>query len=334
MFDIEKLLYNPKNSSVFIIAELGINHDGKFEIAKEMIDQAINAGADAVKFQIYDINGFYHKELCPEAYRLFKDFCIPLQDFVKLRDYAYSKGIHAFASLFDTKTLRTFIQEKIFPIKIASGDALTEPWLDILLEQQAPFLVSCGSLEHQENIQLAQKIKNNPAALLYCVSEYPAAPEGFDLGYIKTLQQMLPDQAIGFSDHSQGIALSLGAVAQGAKIIERHFTLFPERADFDHPVSLSPEQFQELVTNIRIIEKALGSGQRKVTSTEKKIRPLAGRDIFAQCTIPANTKITRDHLIVLRPGNGVSSSFLESLLGKTYPQDIPKGTRLRDVFSL
>lgn len=334
MFDIEKLLYDPKNSSVFIIAELGINHDGKFEIAKEMIDQAIDAGANAVKFQIYDINGFYHKELCPEAHQLFEDFCIPLQDFLKLRDYAYSKGIHAFASLFDTKTLRTFIQEKIFPIKIASGDALTEPWLDILLEQQAPFLVSCGSLEHQEITQLAQKIKNNPAALLYCVSEYPAAPEGFDLSYIKTLQQMLPDQAIGFSDHSQGIALSLGAVAQGAKIIERHFTLFPERTDFDHPVSLSPEQFQELVNNIRIIEKALGSGQRKVAATEKKIRPLAGRDIFAQCTIPANTKITRDHLIVLRPGNGVSSSFLESLLGKTYPHDIPQGTRLRDVFSL
>ena len=332
MFDISKLLQKPSTSSVFFVAELGINHDGDLDIVKSMIDQAIEAKADAVKFQLYNTDLFYNQSIAPDAHKLFQSFHIPYDQFIILKKYAESRGILAFAAPFDTKTLHQLIQDSVFPIKIASGDALTEPWIDLLLEKNIPFIISTGSLEEIEIQKLAQKLENTFSAMLYCVSEYPAPPEGFDINYIQTMQGYLPNQAIGFSDHSQGIALSLAAVALGAKIIERHFTLSPERTDFDHPLSLSPEDFHQMVSSSRIIEKALGHGVRHTTSTEKIIRNLAGRDAFALLDIPANTPISEEMIVLQRPGQGVSSQEYHSLIGKSSTKDIPKGSLLRNIF--
>ena len=332
MFDISKLLQKPSTSSVFFVAELGINHDGDLDIVKSMIDQAIEAKADAVKFQLYNTDLFYNQSITPDAHKLFQSFHIPYDQFIILKKYAESHGILAFAAPFDTQTLHQLIQDSVFPIKIASGDALTEPWIDLLLEKNIPFIVSTGSLEEIEIQKLAKKLENTLSAMLYCVSEYPAPPEGFDIKYLQTMQGYLPNQAIGFSDHSQGIALSLAAVALRAKIIERHFTLSPERTDFDHPLSLSPEDFHQMVSSSRIIEKALGKGVRTTSATEKKIRNLAGRDAFAFLDIPANTPITEDMIVLQRPGQGISTQEYHSLLGKLSPRDIPKGSSLRDVF--
>ena len=332
MFDISKLLQKPKTSSVFFVAELGINHDGDLNIAKSMIDQAIEAKADAIKFQLYNTDLFYNQSIAPDAHKLFQSFHIPYDQFIILKKYAESRGILTFAAPFDTQTLHQLIQDSIFPVKIASGDALTEPWIDLLLEKNIPFIISTGSLEEIEIQKLAQKLKNTLSAMLYCVSEYPAPPEGFDIKYLQTMQGYLPNQAIGFSDHSQGITLSLAAVALGAKIIERHFTLSPERTDFDHPLSLSPEVFHQMVSSSRIIEKALGKGVRTTTSTEKKIRNLAGREAFAFLDIPANTPITEDMIVLQRPGQGISTQEYHSLIGKSSSKDIPKGSSLRDIF--
>ncbi len=332
MFDISTLLQNPNASSVFFVAELGINHDGDLNIAKRMIDQAIEAKADAVKFQLYKTDLFYNKSIAPDAHKLFQSFHIPYDQFIILKKYAESHGILAFAAPFDTQSLHELIQDAVFPIKIASGDALTEPWIDFLLEKNIPFIISTGSLEEIEIQKLAQKLENTLSAMLYCVSEYPAPIEGFDINYIQTMQKYLQNQAIGFSDHSQGTALSLAAVTLGAKIIERHFTLFPERTDFDHSLSLSPEIFHQMVSSSRIIEKALGKGIRTTTAIEKKIRNLAGRDAFAFHDIPANTPLSEDMIVLQRPGQGISSQEYHSLIGKSSPKDIPKGTLLRDVF--
>ncbi|MGL4388551.1 MAG: N-acetylneuraminate synthase family protein, partial [Brevinema sp.] len=248
MFDVSKILKNIPNTQVMMIAEIGINHDGDLSLAKKMIDAALEAKADAVKFQIYNIDHFYNKSLAPDAYKLFQSFQIDLEEFKLLRNYAEKKGLLAFATPLDFETLSDFITNQIFPIKIASGDAATEPWINLLLEKNIPFIISTGSMDHHEITDLALKIKDSYSAILYCVSEYPAPAEGFDLNYIYQMKKMLPNQAIGFSDHSEGIALSLAAVAHGAKIIERHFTLFPERTDLDHPLSLSPEQFYQMVS--------------------------------------------------------------------------------------
>ena len=330
MFDILKLLEYPSTSSVFFVAELGINHDGNLSIAKQMIDQAIEAKADAVKFQLYETDLFYNKLIAPEAHQLFKNFHLPYDQFIILKKYAESRGMLAFAAPFDTQTLQQLIKDSIFPIKIASGDALTEPWIDNLLDNKIPFIISTGSLEEKEIQKLAHKLENTLSAMLYCVSEYPAPPEGFDIRYIQTMQQYLPNQAIGFSDHSQGIALSLAAVAHGAKIIQRHFTLFPERNDLDHPLSLSPENFHQMITSSRMIEKALGTGIRNTSPIEKNIRNLAGRDIFARINIPANTHISEEMIVFQRPGKGISSQEYNSLLGKLSLKEIPKGTSLRE----
>ncbi len=320
-----------KDSSVMFVAELGINHDGDINIAKKMIDQAVESKADAVKFQLYDTDRFYNKIVAPDAHKLFQSFHISYQDFLSLKDYAESRGILAFAAPFDTKTLHTLIEDKVFPIKIASGDSLTEPWIDCVLQKNIPFIISTGSLEDDEIQSLAQKIKSSDSAMLYCVSEYPAPAEGFDIRYIDTMQSYLPNQIIGFSDHSQGIALSLAAVSHGAKIVERHFTLFPKRTDLDHPVSLSPEEFYQMVSASRIIEKSLGTGKRVTTSTERKIKNLAGRDAYALVDIPANTPITEDMIILQRPGQGITSKEYCKILNSVSSQAITKGTLLRDV---
>ncbi|MGL4366823.1 MAG: N-acetylneuraminate synthase family protein [Brevinemataceae bacterium] len=332
MFDINKLFSQPELSPIFFIAELGINHDGNVSTAKQMIDAALEAKADAVKFQIYNTELFYNKKYAPEAYELFETFYISIEDFLSLKKYAESRGIIAFAAPFDTQTLTFFIKEQITPIKIASGDAFTEPWIDKLLESKTPFIISTGSLEDHEIKQLANHIKGSHSAMLYCVSEYPAPSERFDINYLNTLHTYLPNQAIGFSDHSQGIALSLAATAHGAKIIERHFTLSPERTDYDHPVSLSPEEFAQMVSLSRNIEKSLGTGSRIVSNTEKTIRSLAGRDAYAANNILAGTVITEEHIILQRPGSGISSKKYHSLIGKSYNQDISQGTRLFDIF--
>ncbi len=329
---IDKWFQNPQNSSVMFVAELGINHDGDLNIAKKMIDQAVEAKADAVKFQLYDTDRFYNQHIAPDAHKLFQSFYISYQDFLTLKDYSESRGVVAFAAPFDTKTLHTLVQDNVFPIKIASGDALTEPWIDYVLKKDVPFIISTGSMEDQEIQVLAQKIQGSNSAMLYCVSEYPAPAEGFDIKYLDTMQSYLPNQAIGFSDHSQGVALSLAAVVRGAKIIERHFTLFPERTDLDHPVSLSPEQFHQMVVSSRMIEKSLGSGNRITTPTEQKIRNLAGRDAYALMDIPANTSITEDMIILQRPGQGITTKEYNTILNSVSTTIIPKGALLRPLF--
>lgn len=332
MFDFINLLKTPISSSVFFVAELGINHDGEISLVKKMIDAAIEAKADAIKFQLYDTDRFYNKTITPEAHQLFQSFQISFNDFISLKNYAESRGILVFAAPFDTETLQNLITQQIFPIKIASGDALTEPWIDILLEKGNPFIISTGSLEDFEIRNLANKIKGSLSAILYCVSEYPTPPSGFDIRYLTKIQEYIPNQPIGFSDHSQGTALSLAAVSLGAKIIERHFTLFPERTDYDHPLSLSPEQFAHMIESSRMIETALGSGIRKSTLIEQKIRPLTGREAYARYDIPSHTIITEDMIILQRPGQGISTLQYNHLLGKKHHQMISQGTRLLSVF--
>jgi len=332
MYDIQRLLTNNAQSPVFFIAELGINHDGNINIAKQMIDVAVLAKADGIKFQIYNLDGFYNQQRSLRAYELFKKFHISFEDFLKLKEYSESQGVLAFATPLDEDTLHHLIQEKIFPIKIASGDATTEPWLDILIDQAIPFIISTGSLEDTEIQQLVNKIRNSLSALLYCISEYPTPINKFDLNYLYQLKQYLPNQIIGFSDHSQGITLSLGAIAKGAKIIERHFTITPNRKDFDHPVSLSPEQFSQLVTQSRILESALGQGNRIITNIEKRNRPHASRDAYAKIDIPLNTKIQKKHIILQRPGIGITTKDYNYLLQQTTNNFIPKGTKLLDIF--
>lgn len=332
MFEISPLFKKTQSSPVFFIAELGINHDGDLSIVKKMIDAAVDAKVDAVKFQLYQADLFYNQHIAFDAFQLFQSFSISYEDFISFKKYAESRGILAFATPFDFTTLQSLVRDQVFPLKIASGDALTEPWIDYLLEKDIPFIISTGSLEDSEIVSLAQKIINSSSAMLYCVSEYPAPPEGFDILYLHQLQQYLPNQAVGFSDHSQGIGLSLAAVAHNAKIIERHFTLFPERNDYDHPASLSPEDFYNMVQSSRMIEKALGSGNRHTTDTERKIKSLAGREAYAACDIPAHTPIREEMIVLQRPGSGISTQEYLSLLGKSSPKTIAKGSSLRKLF--
>ncbi|MGL5721585.1 MAG: N-acetylneuraminate synthase family protein, partial [Brevinema sp.] len=168
--------------------------------------------------------------------------------------------------------------------------------------------------------------------LLYCVSRYPAPYDAFDLHYLDTLKRLLPQQIIGFSDHSNGTALSIAAVVRGAKIIERHFTTMSERTDLDHPLSLSPQQFASMVQDIRAVEQALGTGKRHLKPEEQAIRPLASRSIYLIKDIKEGEIITEAHIELLRPGSGVSTEFYRSVVGKKSPKALLAGTNLSQLW--
>ncbi|MGL5722531.1 MAG: N-acetylneuraminate synthase family protein [Brevinema sp.] len=331
MYDYLSLLNN-RQQPAFLVAEIGINHDGNFTLAKEMIMVAADCRADAVKFQIYEIDTFYSFQHAPQAHELFKKFSLSLEEFYALKEYAEKLGLVCFAAPFSHSVLDNFIKNKVFPIKIASGDATTEPWIDHLIASDVPFIVSCGAMEETEVEALAKKLNGTKAALLYCVSRYPAPYEAFDLHYLDTLQKLLPQQVIGFSDHSQGTALSVAAVARGAKIIERHFTTMPERTDLDHPLSLSPQQFCSMVHDIRAIEKALGVGKRQLQPEEQAVRPHASRSMYLVKAVNEGETITEAHIELLRPGSGVSTEFYRSVVGKKAPKALPMGTNLSDFW--
>ncbi|MGL5254137.1 MAG: N-acetylneuraminate synthase family protein [Brevinema sp.] len=333
MYDYLSLLGDRQQPS-FLVAEIGINHDGSMDRAKEMISAAVDSYADAVKFQIYDIDSFYSFHKAPQAYDLFKKLSFSLENFYELCEYSQKLGLVCFAAPFSRSVLDSFIKNKVLPIKIASGDATTEPWIDLLIEANIPFIVSCGAMEEKEVELLASKLRGTKAALLYCVSRYPAPYEDFDLHYLDTLQKLLPNNIIGFSDHSQGTALSIAAVARGAKIIERHFTTMPERNDLDHPLSLNPQQFSCMVRDIRAVEQALGFGKRNLKPQEQEIRPLASRSIYLVKDILEGETITEAHIELLRPGKGVSTAFYRSIIGKKSPQSLSIGTNLSDLWGL
>lgn len=327
--------------SVFVIAEISANHDQNFNRAVALIKKANQCGADAVKFQAYtpdtltiNADNKYFQIKHPEwggqtLYELYKKAYTPWSWFKKLKSIADDLGIIFFSTAFD-KTAVDLLEEIDVPIhKIASFELVDLPLVEYVAKTKKPLIMSTGMAsipEIEEAVDTAKKAGTKDIILLKCGSNYPARPEDMNLKTIPHMKEAF-NCPIGLSDHSLGIEISIAAVALGAAVIEKHFTLSRKIKTPDSFFSIEPEELKELVENIRIVEKALGKVHYGLTEGEKKSKVFR-RSLFVVKDINKGEIFTEESLKSIRPANGLSPKYITTILGRTAKKTIKKGTPL------
>ena len=313
----------------FIVAEAGVNHNGDVELAKKLIDVAKDAGADAVKFQTFKAENVvvedaqkaeYQKETTGEGtqYEMIKSLELSEEDFEGLADYAKKKDILFLSSPFDKESVGLLYELDIPAFKVGSGEITNFPLLRYIAKKGKPIILSTGmsSLgEVEEALNVIRSEGAEDVVLLHCVSNYPAMIEDVNLRALETLKQAFKIP-VGFSDHTLGTTASIAAVALGACVIEKHFTLDRDLPGPDHKASLEPDELKEMVKAIRDVEKALGDGIKRPTKEEEEIKKVARRSIVAKKDIPEGTILTEDMLDAKRPGTGIPPKYWDSVVGE------------------
>lgn len=311
----------------FIIAEAGANHNRDFDMAKELIDVAADAKANAVKFQTYSADTLYSKKTPVfskdagiKPYDLIKNVELPRDWQPKLTKYAEKKGIMFLSTPFDYAAVDELNELNIPAFKFASFEIVDLELLKYTAAKQKPMIISTGMAslgDIEDAIAAIRSTGNDDIILLHCNSLYPTPPEVVNLKAMDTMHQAfrLP---VGFSDHTTEIHLSLAAVAMGACVIEKHFTLDRSLPGPDHPFAIEPDELKELVSNIRDIDTAKGNGIKQRSSLEdEEVYEKARRSIIAKCDIPAGVVITRDMVMVKRPGYGIAPKFMDVVVGRS-----------------
>jgi sialic acid synthase SpsE len=320
----------------FIIAEIGINHQGDVSIAKNLIQKAKECGADAVKLQKRSISRILTKSGLEMAYdnrnsfgKTYGEHKIALElseaDYHELNTYCKKMDIIFCASGWDEESI-DFLDEMGIPFfKMASADLTNFPLLVHTAKKNKPMILSTGMAD-MKMVQAAYSQVNqinNQIAILQCTSTYPSAFSEVHLNVLQTFMKEFPDTVIGYSGHEQGIAIPPAAVALGAKIIERHFTLDRTMKGGDHAASLEPQGFAKMVRDIRHIEEAMGSTEKKIQESEAPVFRKLAKSIVSAVDINSGDSITADMLTTKGPGTGISPMRLNDLIGKISKIDIP-----------
>jgi N-acetylneuraminate synthase/N,N'-diacetyllegionaminate synthase len=317
------------NQLIFIIAEAGVNHNGSVELAKELINCALDAGADAVKFQTYNVDKLVVKGISDNAesqYDMLKRLELKKDDFRVLSKYSNEKGIIFLSTPFDEESVDFLAELGVPAYKIGSGDITNLQLLEYIANKGRPMIISTGMStlnEIQEAVDVVQNSGNKEIILLHCVSNYPVEIQNCNLNAIKTLKENF-NLPVGYSDHSEGITASILAVGLGACVIEKHFTTDKNLAGPDHKASLNPRELKDMVAQIRIAEKMLGTKIKIPIESEMDILKIARKSIVAKVNIKKGTKFSHDMLTIKRPGTGLAPKFLSSIIGKTAKTDIVK----------
>ncbi|MDW7777165.1 MAG: N-acetylneuraminate synthase [Methanosarcinales archaeon] len=332
-----------ENTPVFIIAEAGVNHNGSIALAKQLIDVAAKAGADAVKFQTFIAEDVVSIDAPKAEYQkqttdyseshldMIKKLELSKEEHQELMDYAKQKNIMFLSTPFDEKSVDLLVKLGVPLIKISSGEITNHPFLKYIAKKGMPIILSTGMSTLEEVAEAVSVIKEagcKNLTLLHCTSNYPARVEDCNLMAMKTMSDAF-DVPVGYSDHTPGIYVSLAAAAMGACVIEKHFTLDRTLHGPDHRASLEPADLEEMVRGIRLIEKALGSSVKAPVELEIEVRDVARRSIVAKVDIPVGTVITEDMLAFKRPGAGISPKDSNMLIGKITSQDIDKDEILK-----
>ena len=324
---------NTKNK-VFIIAEIGNNHEGSFKIAKKMINAAAEAGVDAVKFQTFLPEYFVSFEDQSRLNKL-KNFQLSFDQFRELSKIAKKKGLIFFSTPLDIKSAKFL--NTIQPIfKISSGDNNFFPLIETVVNFRKPIIVSTGAADIKTIKKVYNKILKSKStkkkihknlAFLHCVSSYPVPNEQVNLASIRYLKKMFPKIVIGYSDHTLGIDAAVLSVVAGARIVEKHFTLDKNYSDFrDHQLSADPEEMGIMVDEIRKAEKLLGKEEKKTQTCEKGMKIEGRRSIAVARDLPAGTKLSSVHLTWLRPAKSFLPGDEKKILGKKLRKDLKMGT--------
>lgn len=315
----------------FIIAEAGSNHNGNLEQAKKLIDVAVEAKADAVKFQIFQAENLYSK-YTPEfsylkgvnIYELIKGIETPREWIKELAKHCKEKNIDFLASAFDFEAV-DLLDKYVPAFKIASFEIVDLEFIKYAAKKGKPMIISTAMAnlgEIEDAINAIKSIGNKDIILLHCNSLYPTPVEVVNLKAIETIKNAFK-MPIGFSDHTLGIHIPISAFAMGACIIEKHFTLNRNLPGPDHSFAIEPNELKEIVRCIREVEKAKGSGIKEKSELEgEEMYVKARRSIHAKVDIPKGTKITRDMLIIKRPGYGIKPKFIDTVVGREVKRDI------------
>ena len=324
------------DKGVYIIAEAGVNHNGSIEIAKRLVDVAVDAGVDAVKFQTFKADTIVtasakkaeyqqHTTGSDESqYEMLKRLELSEQNHFELVDYSLSKGIRFLSTAFDIDSVRYLDSLSLPLMKVPSGEITNLPYLRAINACRKPTLLSTGMSTIEDVAAAIEVLKDCQLCLLHCTTEYPCPFEKVNLKAMLSLGEKfgLP---FGYSDHTNGIEVPVAAVALGATIIEKHFTLDRNMAGPDHKASLEPAELKAMVCSIRNIEKALGNGSKQPTEGELKNRQVARKSIVAKRKIVAGEILTEENLTVKRPGTGISPMMWDSIVGtlakKNYEED-------------
>ncbi|MUI52487.1 N-acetylneuraminate synthase [Aliivibrio fischeri] len=332
------------NSKTFIIAEAGVNHNGDIHLAKQLIDKAITAGVDAVKFQTwktellvtedakmadYQVENTKREET---QFEMLKRLELSYNDFIELKDYCDERNI-IFMSTPDEEQSATFLNDLQDSFKIGSGELTNTPFLRHIASFGKPVILSTGmgylsEVEHAIFTLIDSGLLIENITVLHATTDYPTAPEDVNLRAMLAIENAFPGIQVGYSDHTLGIEIPVAAVAMGAKVIEKHFTLDKTMDGPDHKASLEPAELTAMVNAIRNIEVALGSGWKVPTKTEKANRYVVRKSIVAGKYIPAGTLISSDMLEIKRPGNGISPTRWDEVIGSVARKDYQIGELL------
>jgi len=323
----------------FIIAEAGVNHNGDLNLAHQLIDRAAQAGVDAVKFQTFTAQKLV-TALAPKAeyqlqntgsdesqFEMLRRLELSPEAHADLWEYCREKGLLFMSTPFDEESVDFLDQLGMKIVKVASGELTNVPLLIRIAKKGRPMIVSTGmaSLDEVEAAVRTVKQYNDQIALLHCVSEYPANPADVNLRAMQTMADNF-DTVVGFSDHTLGIVAPLVAVALGASIIEKHFTLDRSLPGPDHRASLEPPELLKMVEGIRIAEAVLGDGRKQPTAAELRTAGVVRKSLVAARDIPAGTILTVDLIAMQRPGNGLPPAMRENLIGRTVRISLKQGT--------
>lgn len=325
----------------FVIAEVGLNHNGSVKRAYELIDAAAEAGADAVKFQKRSLADVYQKKIldnpnsAEQKYQylipLLKEFELADDEYPRLEKYAQEKGIIFMVNPWDTVSMDTIEQLLHVPVyKVGSPDFTNNELLEYISKSNKPMIVSTGMAQQDEIDAGVAFIKTLgvPFAILHCNSTYPAPLDEINLKYMDTLNKY--GVPVGYSGHERGIAVSIGAVARGAVIIERHITVDRDLEGPDHKASLLPQEFMDMVSGIREVERAVGGGVKKLSRGEIMNRELLGKSIVTKQFIAEGTVIARDMLTTRSPAKGLSPQKMDEIVGTVANRDIAAGDALTE----
>ncbi|QGP92818.1 N,N'-diacetyllegionaminic acid synthase [Neomoorella glycerini] len=328
---------------VFIIAEAGVNHNGDLQLAKKLVDAAVQSGADAVKFQTFKAEDVvtpgaeraqYQKDNMPEKdesqLEMIKRLELSYAQFRELYAYCRHKGIIFLSSPFDQESIDFLAALGVPYFKIPSGEITNYPFLRRIAGKKRPVILSTGMAtlgEVEGALRVLREAGATDITLLHCTTNYPALPEEVNLRAMLTMRQAfaLP---VGYSDHTIGIAIPIAAVALGAEVIEKHLTLDRTFPGPDHRASLEPGEFKEMVAAIRQVEKSLGDGIKRPAPGELAVMPAARRSLVAARDIAAGEIITESCLTAKRPGTGIPPNFWDVVVGRQARRDIAAGSIL------
>lgn len=327
----------------FVMAEAGVNHNGDLGLAKKLVDRAVEARVDAIKFQSfkaerlasasapkasYQLQGTHRDESQQQMLRRLE---LSEQAQRELAGYCSRCGILFLSSPFDEESADLLEKLEVPAFKIPSGELTHLPFIRAVATKGKPMLVSTGMAtlkEVQEAVATIQEVNQEGLVLLHCVSAYPAQACDANLKAMETLRERF-HVPVGFSDHTQGDSVALAAVALGACVVEKHFTLDRNLPGPDHRTSLEPDEMTHLVREIRRVESALGDGRKEPRTCELDTAAVARKSLVAARPIPRGAVLTAESIAVQRPGTGLPPSMRDQFLGREAACDIPEGALLK-----